>query len=440
MSLGRLSETAAARHAAWLLPVAIGVYLGVASWSQRVGGDGPPFVLTLVVVSAIALGVAATRTAIGPVLVSAVVVCAASVLTDIGFARGIHFSDLGIYLAAGRNLLDGQPVYQTTPLTSMPADYTTLPYLYPPPTVVLFAALAALPGNLGGFLFVAGSVALAFAGLRRIGLSLAWSVALLLWPPMFNGIMSGNVAVALFGLFALAPVLGAGLVISPLFKPYTVIQALWLVRERRWAQAIAGAVVVVVACVVTLPLVGGLDAWRDWIKAIGAFAESEQAVKQLRGIALERYLVPTAVVLIAAFGLTIVALRRRHGASLAGLGVATIVAQPTLYLHGFSVAAPAMLALRSAWLWLAAGALAVVGPPILRGRFEWPGPWLALAVVIASWAVPALRRSSAAPDEALHPLGPVAEPWPELAEPVERGASQPNPLAFEPTSDQREHA
>jgi glycosyl transferase family 87 len=428
-----------ATYAGWLIPAAIAAYLGIATWTQRVASDGPPFPVALIALSAIVLGVAATRTRLGPVLVSAVIVCSACALTDVGFARSIRFTDLGIYLTAGRHLLDGQPVYQTTPLTSMPADYTALPYLYPPPTVVLFAALAALPGNLGGVLFVAGSVAIAFAGLRRIGLSLAWSLAFLLWPPMFDGIMSGNVSVALFGLFALAPVLGAGLVISPMFKPYTAIQALWLVRERRWAAAIIGGLVVVAVCVLTLPLVGGLTAWSEWIAALGAFAQSEQAVRQLRGIALERYALPAAAVLIAAIVLTVVALRRRGGPSLAGLGVATIVAQPTLYLHGFSVAAPAMLALRSAWLWLAAAPLAVVGPPILRGRFEWPGPWLALALIVASWAVPALRRVRSVADDGFHPLGPTAEPWPDLAEPVVTRATDPNPLAFEPTPAHREN-
>jgi hypothetical protein len=435
------APAAAARYAGWLIPLAIAAYLLIATWTQRVAGDGPPFPVALGVLSVIVIiGMVATRTKIEPVILSAALVCSACALTDIGFARSIHFSDLGIYLTAGQHLLDGQSVYRTTPLTSMPADYTMLPYLYPPPTVVLFAALAALPGDLGGVLFVAGSVALAFFGLRQIGLSVVWSLAFLLWPPMFNGIMSGNVAIALFGLFALAPVLGAGLVISPMFKPYTVIQALWLLRERRWAAIVAGVVVVAAACILTLPLVGGLQAWRDWIAALGAFAESEQAVRQLRGIALERYAVPTVAVLIAAVALTVVALRRRGGPSLAGLGVATIVAQPTLYLHGFTVAAPAMLALRSAWLWLAAAALAVVGPPILHGRFEWPGPWLALAVVVASWALPALRRVPDQPDEGFHPLGPTAEPWPELGEPAASRAVEPNPLAFDPTSAQRENS
>jgi hypothetical protein len=97
-----------------------------------------------------------------------------------------------------------------------------------------------------------------------------------------------------------------------------------------------------------------------------------------------------------------------------------------------------MLALRSAWLWLAAAALAVVGPPILRGRLEWPGPWVALVVIVASWVTPALRRTKAELGDGDHPLGSVGEPWPELAEPAERRATQPNPLAFDPTSAQRE--
>jgi hypothetical protein len=48
-----------------------------------------------------------------------------------------RFSDLGIYLLAGRHLIHGEPVYAGQALTVLPRDATTLPFLYPPPTLLL---------------------------------------------------------------------------------------------------------------------------------------------------------------------------------------------------------------------------------------------------------------------------------------------------------------
>jgi hypothetical protein len=416
-----------AERARWIQPIAIGAYLLVTTWGQQVGGSGgPPFAVTLALLNGLVLAGAATRVTVGPLLVSVVLVCVASALTDISYLLNIGFTDLGIYLTAGRHLLDGEPVYQLTPLTAMPADYTTLPYLYPPPTIASFAILAALPGNLGAFLFIAGSVGLLLAGLRRLGLSWAWSIGMLFWPPVLNGIMSGNVSIPTFALFALGPLFGIGLVIAPLFKPYNGIAALWLLREGRLRAFVAGVLIVATICLVTLPFVGGLQAWRDWLEALATFTQSERNVRRLYGIGLERFFVPLLAIVALGAVVTILALRARGRRGLSRLGVATIVAQPTLYIHGFVVALPALLELRSRWLWLAAAALSIAGPRILPRSLEWPGPWIAVIVVLASWAVPAMRRVSAEPDEAYHPLGRTGEVWPEMevATPDGRSACQ----------------
>lgn len=405
----------------WIQPVAIGAYLVLTTWGQQVGpGAGVPFRVVFPLVTALVVAVAATRISVGPLFVSVALVCTASALTDIAYVLNNHFTDLGIYLTAGRHLLDGQPVYQLTPLTAMPADYTTLPYLYPPPTIALFALLAALPGNLGGILFVAGSIGLLVAGLRMLGLSWAWSIALLLWPPILNGIMSGNVGIAAFALFALGPLFGAGLIIAPLFKSYNAIGSLWLLRERRVRPLVAGLAIVAVICLATLPFVGGPAAWRDWIDALGTFVRSENNVRQLHGIGLARFYLPGIGILAVGAIVTILALRAGGRQGLARLGTATIVAQPTLYIHGFIASLPAILELRSQWLWLAAAALSIAGPRILPRSLEWPGPWIAIVVILASWALPAMRRVPSEPDEPYHPLGPTGEPWPGMDRPAAR--------------------
>jgi hypothetical protein len=403
----------------WLPTAVVAGYLEFAAWNQRLFADGPllRYVLPAIAVAGLLALVAIRRTPPTPELVCLSLVASASLLID-RLQLGVGFSDLGIYLNAGRHALAGQSVYQLAPLSAMPADYTNLPFLYPPPTIPFFAALAWLPANLGGVVFVVGSVAVLVAGLRRLGVSWVWAAAILLWPPVFTGIMSGNVSVLTAGLFFLGPWFGAGLVLAPLLKPYNAIAALWLIREARWRPLLVGGAIVLLMCLLTLPLVGGVDAWRAWLDALAVFTESERRVGQLHGISPHRFGVPAVVFLGAAAVVTIAALLRRGTEGLGRLGIATIVAQPTLYLHGFIVALPEILALRSAWLWPAIAVLSIVGrPPGLPSSLESPGPWLAVAIVLLSWAVPSrLRQATAAPvredEAAVRPLGRQSEPWP----------------------------
>jgi hypothetical protein len=399
----------------WLLPVFVAVYLIVCTWSQRLALPGNPrFPFLLILISAAGVAAAAARRIrVEPLLVAVVLVCAASLLTDFIYFFHIHFTDLGIYLAAGRHFLDGQPVYQANPMTAMPKDAAQLPFLYPPPTVPFFAVLAALPFSLGAILFVIGSVAVVLVAIRRLGLSLPWSLLVLAWPPLFDGIMSGNVSVPLFAVFVLAPWCGTGLVVSPLLKSYNVIAALWLVRERRFRAIAVGGAIVAALCIVTLPMVGGLRAWYDWITGLSTFAQSAANVQTLYGLGLARYL-PTLVALVIGAALVSIALLVRGREALARLGIATLALQPSVYAHGYIVSLPALLSLRSAWFWAAAAPLSITittGPSISRGA-GWPGAWISIVIVIASWVVPALRRDATCADEPYHPLGHNLEAWP----------------------------
>ena len=86
---------------------------------------------------------------------------------------------------------------------------------------------------------------------------------------------------------------------------------------------------------------------------------------------------------------------------LSRLGVATVVASPSLFSHGWLVALPALIRLDTPWFWLALG-LTACSPGL-----AW---FVALGLVIASWAVPALRRGSGR--DPWHPLDRASEPWP----------------------------
>jgi hypothetical protein len=229
-----------------------------------------------------------------------------------------------------------------------------------------------------------------------------WILVLLLWPPVFQGIQVGNVAVAAGLLFALAPWFGAGLVIAAIFKLYSGLAALWLIRERRLGQLLLGIGLVIVAIAVTIPLTG-LDRWREWLAGLDLYRASQPLLPaSLYGFGLPRF-VP--FVGFAAVGVAVIlaALRRRGCVGLARLGLATVVASPSLYAHGLIVGLPALLLLGSPWIWAVLG-LTSVAPGL--------GWWIAIVVVVAGWFAPALGRRTDDASNELHPLGSRSGPWP----------------------------
>jgi hypothetical protein len=215
------------------------------------------------------------------------------------------------------------------------------------------------------------------------------------------------VAVPLGLLFAAAPWVGAGLVVAAVFKVYSGIAALWLVRERRFAALVVGVAIVVAAGLVTLPITG-TAMWADWWRGLDWFRQSQPLLADyLYGFGLPRY-IPAPIALAAAAVLTVAALRSRGRTGLARLGLATAVASPSLYAHGLIVALPAFLGLSALWLWTVL-AITSVAPGV-----AW---WVAIAIGVASWAVPALRGDPVASpdrDADFHPLRPGDEPWPNV--------------------------
>ena len=248
------------------------------------------------------------------------------------------------------------------------------------------ALLAALPRPLVEAGWLIASAAVAVAGLRLIGLSVRWALAALLWTPFFQGLYVGNVAVPAFSLFAAAPWFGAGLVLAAVFKPYSGLAALWLVRERRYRPIAVGVAILAGLGLATLALVG-LDAWRDWIEGLRLYAESQQGLPALVAIGLGAYL-PGLLPLLAAIAALGWAWLARGREALARFGVATVVASPSLFTHGFLVALPAFLGLRPTALWLALG-ITSVAPGL--------GWWLAVVLVVVASLVPGLQRTDGGP-------------------------------------------
>ena len=416
--LDRLPRLSLEGRGGWL---PVGLLVGYLLWNARDRsvplGPGVEYLPAWVISSAIALLAASllarrlrpTRAWLRPVEASAILAVVAMVLTALTMTYQ-PLRDLGIYLKAGQHYLAGAPVYLQAPMTARPADLTNYPFLYPPLTLPPFAALSLLPTPVVQAVWVAGSLALGLAALRVIGLPWRWAIMAVAWPPLFQGLWVGNVAVPALALYALGPWLGAGLVLGAVFKSYTGLAALWLARERRWGQIAAGVAVVAVLGLVTLPLTG-LGLWSGWVEALRQYQTSTQNVPALSGFGLPRF-VPLWAYVVLAVAAVLVALRPSGRESLARLGTATIVASPSLWGHGLLVAVPSMLSLRAPWLWLAIG---ITSAP---DGLQW---WYAIGLIVASWFVPGMRRPDDATgrggeagrplDEPLHPLASGEAPW-----------------------------
>ncbi len=372
---------------------------------MEAGKHGLLWAPIFLLIAGAALGV---RRRLSPTEVMALQVLAMALLSDYLLAQDWQ-RDLHIYLLAGANYMNHAAVYTTIALQSQPkAGVEFLPFVYAPPTLPFFGLLSELPRRLVDVLWVAGSVAAVLASLRTFGLAWRWALLALIWPPVEQGLFSGNVVIPSLLILAAATRIGAGLALGPVLKPQNGIVLLWLLRERAWRPLGVGLLAVLLLVAATLPLTG-IELWRQWIDGLFALQQSMRYSPGLYGVGLGRYLPMWAFVAVAAVTvLGALWVRGREG--LARLGLASAVASPALYIHGFVFAIPSFLRLRAEWLWLAAGLTCVYG---------WPGPQLALGIGVAAWFVKGMARNVA--DEAaadglgrrpLHPLGSVVEPWP----------------------------
>lgn len=303
------------------------------------------------------------------VLILAVI--ALFVLFDLGVVkRGDSLRDLRLYLLAGERFASGLQPYTLAPLPALLADQSAYPFLYPPVVLPLFGVLAGLPSGVSSTLWVAGSLAAGVAALHMLGVRGVWVVVLILWPPFFEGLWAGNVAVPALVLLAAGFRAGRWLVLGPLLKVQAAIPPLWLLRERRWRELAVGVALAAGLCIVTLPLVG-VRAWLDWFAGLRAFQATEQAFPVLYTFALPR-VVPYGAFLAIGVASVGWALRARGPHGLARLAVASIVLSPSLYRHGVLAGLPAILVLDSQLVWL------ILGLPL-----TWWGLWIGIAIVAA---------------------------------------------------------
>jgi hypothetical protein len=380
-------RTTAVRGGEWALSLILVAYIlnATVDWEVPQPGGirfGP---LWLAVTILAVIGWLVSRRGLTPVTIMAISSVVGMVLTDITSIVGQNLRDLHLYVRAGDHFLNGQQVYLDRLFTVRPADLSNYPFLYPPMTLPFFAVLARLPALLVDAGWIALSIAACVATLRIFGVRGPLILVFLVWPPFFQGIQVGNVVVFAGLLFAIAPRWGAGLVAAAIFKLYSGIAAVWLVRQGRLRELLAGIAIVIGLAIVTLPLTG-VDRWREWLIGLDWYRASQPFLPgSLYGIGLARFL-PFVIFVGIAVAIVVFALRSRDLEGLGRLGIATIVASPSLYAHGLLVMVPALLRLDAPWLWLALG-ITSVAPGI--------GWWAGIVLIVVSWFVGPMRRADA---------------------------------------------
>ena len=398
-SLGRVAT-------AWWGPVVLGAF---AFWqfSQTAPGYHDDVTWAILFVPA-ALAVLVVRRRLSPTEIMALEVLATALFADYQSSIAGGLRDLHLYLNAGAAFVGHGTVYMTTAIHGYPkAGLEYLPFLYAPPTLPFFGFLSELPRGLVDVLWVGGSVAAVVFSLRAFGLAWRWALLALIWTPIEQGLFTGNIVIPSLLVMGAAMRYGGAVVLGPLLKPQNGIVSLWLIRERAWRRLGGGLLALLLLVLVTVPLTG-IDLWRQWFLGLMAYQESQGYLHGLYGVGLGRYLPMWAFLAIAAFTLA-AALWVRGREGLARLGLASVVASPSLWSHGFVFAIPSFLRLRAEWLWLVAGMMSIG---------QWPGPQLALGIGVTAWFVKGMARRGG--DRAadtlgrrpLHPLGSLAEPWP----------------------------
>jgi len=318
--------------------------------------------------------------------------------------------DLEIPLRAAGRWLAGEPPYLADAFTE-PAG-ATLPFLYPPFTLPLLAPLTWLPRALVDVVTMTALLVAAVMACRRLSIPWLWLPLFVAWPPFSEGLVTGNVQIALFTAFVY-------LFFTPGGSPWrarprdigdpttsgamvgglaTIVGAIKVSQPHAWVYAlryrpraaVAGLLVAALVTGATLT-VTGISPWSDWIDQLRLASDPAW---EIGGIALSRYLPPGVGLVIAIVCLAIVPFVPWRSAG-AWIGLLSVVGALSLHTFGLLFLLPAMLLIRREI------ALVVA---ILITTYTLEGTWA--AILICSIAFAASSR------------------WPSLLEPIQ-GASTP---------------
>lgn len=327
-----------------------------------------------------------------------VVVIVISLPAFLSWSLGV---DLEIPLrAADRWSAGGQPYLATGFSATSGPD---LPFLYPPWLLPVLVPLASQPRSLVLACWLGVVLLVSVWTCRRFSIPRAAVPVVLLWPPFMEGLVSGNVQLIQLAAFAalfyvpggswqprprpptspsnaeraarggLNRDLGDGLLAAGVgaVKYTQLLPLAWLLRPRPRA-AVLGGVALAGALAVTLPFTG-VGLYRDWLDQLARAADPGWVAAGGPLVLLVGRPLATA----AAAGAVVAMFFVRGRDAGAWVGIALLVAAPSIHGYGMLFLLPTLLVLRrDLAIFLA----------ILVARYSLYGWWISIAVAAVSLA------------------------------------------------------
>lgn len=209
---------------------------------------------------------------IAPVLIGIIFAASLSaVLLSSGDTLGY---DTKAYIAAGRHILDGNPLYDSRLTVAGPFGL----FLYPPPFAIGFVPFALLPEIAAIWLWIGILTAAFLAGVALLPVSrgVRWAIVLLAalqWPFLYT-MKLGQVTPILWLAFAAGwraidrpSILGGSIAVGTLIKVQPALLGLWAIASRRWRAVAWSIALAVVVVIITLPFTG-VGAWPDFFTTL----------------------------------------------------------------------------------------------------------------------------------------------------------------------------
>jgi hypothetical protein len=272
------------------------------------------------------------------------------------FNRGLIPGDSFTYLAAGERLNAGHLLYALSPgdrPVGFEPPFFTVPLLSPPPIAVLFRPLAAIPNEIGVYIWWIATIVVLAAVilwmLRQRPILVGLAVLALSIPIVYQigvGNLNGLIVAGIVGGWYLLTrrkdvAAGAVFALMTAFKVTPGIFLWWLITQRRWdafkAFVVTGLVVLAVSV-----LGAGVQAHLEYLGIAGQTAAAGTTYLSLAGAA--RYLgvpaeiaslLPTAAIVLGMVEVWM--LRARPGAAYV-TGIITLIAgSPVVQITWFTI-------------------------------------------------------------------------------------------------------
>ena len=272
------------------------------------------------------------------------------------FNRGLIPGDAYIYYFAGQRLNAGHEVYALLPgdhQIGYEPPFFTVPLLSPPPIAVLFRPLAAMPNELGVYVWWLATIAVLAAVilwmLRERPILVGLAVLLLSVPIVYqigvgnlNGLIVAGIVLGWWLLTRRREVAaGAVFALMTAFKITPGVFLWWLITQRRWG-AIRSFVATGLVVLAVSVLGAGIQAHLDYLGIIRQTAVAGTTYLSLAGAA--RYvgvpveianLLPTASLVVGA--VLIWVLRDRPGWAYVVAVVTMIAGSPVVQITWFTI-------------------------------------------------------------------------------------------------------